>query len=296
VSADTLDVGLRTATAPSTRPVLPRAQQPSRGAKRPIRTRRLKRALALLVLTIILQKSHTTLLSQVIYDQRQQHLSASLGTPSPNIGSGDALGLLQIESLRVNDVVVEGVSIEHLRGGPAHVAGSALPGDAGISVVYGHRTAYGGPFEGVGDLLNGDSVVMQARNGGPITRYVVDRVERRVQPDDLDLPNADRIAYLLLVTSEPGLFADEMIVVVARALPVTAAASVIPEFGDPVGRDAPFLDLLLVSSAVGGTLLAFGWIRRRVSPTLAIIVVAPIGTYAVLRLLLLADHAFALAR
>ncbi len=295
MTAKTVDVGLIRPGAPLPKAELPRAPGPERIDRRPTWRRRAKRIAVAVAALFIVMKAHTSLLSHALYDQRQQHLAADLGTPTPELGEGDAIGLIQIESLLVNDVVVEGLTADHLRGGPAHMTGSALPGDAGVMVIYGHRSAYGGPFGDIADLVNGDSVVLQARNGGPITRYIVDRTERDVELDDLDLPNADQIAYVVLATSEPAMFTDDLTVVVARALPVTEATSSVPDLTSPFD-DAPLIDLLLALVAILGTALSVKYLRGRVMMPVTVAVVAPAALFAVLRVILLVERALPIAR
>lgn len=240
---------------------------------------------------------HARLLTTLVHDQRQQHLAARLNKPLPTIHAGDALGVIQIESQAVNSVFVEGVTVDHLRGAPAHLEGSALPGDAGVMVLYGHRTAYGGPFADVVDLVNGDSIVVQARNGGPIVRYIVERVERNTHVVDIELPTTDQISYLLIVTSEPGLFDGDQSVVVARALPVTDADATVPDLSVDVGVAAPFgIDALLAIVSMFGAVIAVHYLRPRTSSMVMIAAAAPMALFAVIRLLMLFDSALPITR
>ena len=52
---------------------------------------------------------------------------------------------------------------EHLRKGPGHYPGTALPGKIGNFVVSGHRTTYAAPFNRIGELRRGDEIVVEAR-------------------------------------------------------------------------------------------------------------------------------------
>ena len=62
-------------------------------------------------------------------------------------------------------VVVEGVSPADLQKGPGHYPGTALPGEIGNTVISGHRTTYGAPFNDLLDLRDGDAVVVETRDG-----------------------------------------------------------------------------------------------------------------------------------
>jgi len=236
-----------------------------------------------------------SVLAPLVHEQRQHHLAANYETPKPTIGVGDPLLVLQVESLGINEVVVEGVSVDRLRGGPAHWRGSALPGDAGVMVILGHRSGYGAPFADISTMKNGDSIVAQARNGGPIVRYVVDRVEVDASLADLKLDKTDVVSYMLLATSD-GWLGDSFTVVVARALPVTDAEPVLPDLAD-VPRPAPFgLEALLAGGSLAAALLASQWLRGRASVLARVAVVAPPAVYGGIRLLIALDTVFALTR
>ncbi|MBI5087792.1 MAG: class E sortase [Actinobacteria bacterium] len=276
---------------------LPRAPVQPRPRRRFAWRRPLKVGVALVVALVVVYQVHARLIASVIHDQRQQHLAAQLAKPAPTIGDGDALGIIQIESAQLNAVFVEGVSVDNLRAGPSHLSGSALPGDAGVMVLFGHRTAYGGPFREVAALENGDSIVVQARNGGPIVRYIVDRVERDIGVDDVDLPKPGQIAYLVLVTNESGLLHADQTVVVARALPVTDATAVVPDLAETGDAPAPLgLEAILGAVALVGAALAIWYLRGRFSGVVVAVAAGPAAVFGIVQLLMLLDGMRPLAR
>lgn len=61
-------------------------------------------------------------------------------------------------------VVVEGVGVADLKRGPGHYPGTALPGQVGNTVISGHRTTYGAPFEQLDRVRPGDAVVLETRD------------------------------------------------------------------------------------------------------------------------------------
>ncbi|MFN2589183.1 MAG: class D sortase [Actinomycetota bacterium] len=61
-------------------------------------------------------------------------------TPRPS--EGEAIGLIRIPSIGLDVAFLEGVSDVVLRAGPGHLPWTALPGDAGPSVVAAHRDAH----------------------------------------------------------------------------------------------------------------------------------------------------------
>jgi sortase A len=79
------------------------------------------------------------------------------------IALGDAIAVLRIPAFGADYgyAVVEGVSRRDLQRGPGHYPGTAMPGEIGNVVISGHRTTYGAPFSRVGELREGDAVVVE---------------------------------------------------------------------------------------------------------------------------------------
>jgi sortase A len=98
----------------------------------------------------------------------------------------------------VDLLVLEGASGRTLAWGPAHVAGSAVPGARGNAIVTGHRDTH---FAFLRDLRNGDALIVETANG-TTHRY---RVERAFVADrlQLKLPADGRSTTLALVTCYP---------------------------------------------------------------------------------------------
>ena len=231
-----------------------------------------------------------TLVGPLMYAQRQQHLSASYSARIPEIHESGAALALQMPDLESSTIVVEGVTLDNLRGGPAHQTGSGLPGDPGVMVVYGHRHAYGAPFAKLDQLEAGASIIVKARNG-PIVDYRVDRVERDTTVKAVELADdTDSLSYLLLVTSENGMLNDKQIVVVARALPISDAAPLVPTLDDDPARTLPYgVDVLLGNAAVVVAALAWMFLRSRTSVMVRLAAVAPMAIFGVVRLVLMLD-------
>lgn len=83
-------------------------------------------------------------------------------------------------------IVLDGASGRSLAFGPAHVSGTALPGDSGSSVIAGHRDTH---FQFLGELRPGDPLEIQRLDGVSV-RYevtesrVIDSRVRRIPLDD----------------------------------------------------------------------------------------------------------------
>jgi hypothetical protein len=115
--------------APVARTELPRAPQAPKERREWPLGKYAKRAVLIALAVVLVYLVQTQLVAQVMFQQRQQHLAAEFKTPSPQIGSGEALGIVQVPTAGIDRAFIEDVTVDHLRGGPAHVAGSALPGD-----------------------------------------------------------------------------------------------------------------------------------------------------------------------
>jgi len=71
---------------------------------------------------------------------------------------GTAMAYLEIPSIGVRQVVLEGTTSGVLFDGPGHRRDSPFPGAPGTTVIMGRRATYGGPFSQIGDLKEGDAI------------------------------------------------------------------------------------------------------------------------------------------
>jgi sortase A len=161
--------------------------------------------------------AHLLLLSS-LSEQRDQALlrdqlrsEVRLGTApvSLPIAPGAPVAELVVPRLGLDTVVVQGTTSADLRHGPGHRASSPLPGQAGVAVVAGRRSAYGGPFAHLDRLRVGDLVT--ATTGQGRFTFEVDDIRHTGFP--ASLPPGD--ARLQLVTSEPAWTPDRVLVVSA---------------------------------------------------------------------------------
>lgn len=91
---------------------------------------------------------------------------------------GKSLARILIPDIGVDQIIVEGVSVEDLRKGPGHYATTPNPGQAGNAAVAGHRTTYGAPFHRVDELQPGAIITVSTVQG--TFEY---RVKENVAPD-----------------------------------------------------------------------------------------------------------------
>jgi sortase A len=256
-----------------------------------------KRAAVLLVVGLVVLWMQDRLIGPLIHQQRQLHQASSFRTPKPTVTPGDAVAVVQVPTLNINQIVIEGATVDNLRGGPVHLEGSALPGDAGVMVLFGHRTSYGAPFREIGSLAANDEVVVQARNG-PIVKYIVERVERGARLATVDIgDDPGALSYLLLVTNEGRWTDGDQVVVVARALPVTDAEPVLPNLGlGPNGSSPIGLQTLLAAAALVAVALTVGFLRGRARTGIIVMVTVPMVILAVIWQLMSLDALLPFAR
>jgi LPXTG-site transpeptidase (sortase) family protein len=78
---------------------------------------------------------------------------------------GTPVALLEIPSLQLREIVVEGTSSDPLMSGPGHRRDTPLPGQVGTSVIAGRRATYGGPFRSIDQLRAGDKITVTTGQG-----------------------------------------------------------------------------------------------------------------------------------
>jgi len=153
-------------------------------------------------------------------------------TVTPIALPGDAIGIIRIPRLGANYgyAIVEGVSTDDLKKGPGHYPGTANPGGVGNFVISGHRTTYLAPFNGLGDMVIGDAIVIETRD-----TYYTYRVTKTasVLPTDvnvvLPVPGQPRAkpthALITLTTCNPKYSASHRLIIsglLESALPKSA--------------------------------------------------------------------------
>lgn len=161
-----------------------------------------------------------------VYTQRMQlQLQQELGEAHvpgrlPKIELGRAVAMLRIPRFGrdYHYAVVEGVDTEHLKKGPGHYPGTALPGQIGNFVVSGHRTTYLAPFNRIDQLKRDDEIIIDAAEA----RYTY-RVTSKdiVEPDEVDVlspvpgkPDAKPTrAFITLSTCHPEYSAAQRLIV-----------------------------------------------------------------------------------
>lgn len=205
--------------------------------------------------------------------------TAKLGGKIP---LGTPVALLQIPRAGVDDVVLEGTTSGVLEQGPGLEADTPLPGQAGISVIYGRQSLFGGPFRHLSSLRSGD--VLAITTGAGTFDYRV--INLRYPGDPYPPPLAPGQGRLTLVTTTgpgwPGLGQhDEFLYVDAQLVtkPVASPSgqpTLIPANQEPMHGDKSVLFVLVLwLELLVATVLATVWVGSRWAVWQAWLVSAP---------------------
>ncbi|MDQ1712314.1 MAG: sortase [Frankiaceae bacterium] len=146
---------------------------------------------------------------------------------------GQGLTRLEIPTLKLKVLVVEGTTPAALKAGAGHYINSPLPGEAGNVAIAGHRTTYGRPFNRLDEMKTGDVVYLDT----PFARYEYKTVAsfdgqsnpHPVTPTTFSVvarPNDPAAHWLTLTTCHPKGSARQRLVLrlqLARTLPPVKA-------------------------------------------------------------------------
>jgi sortase (surface protein transpeptidase) len=103
---------------------------------------------------------------------------------------GDPVGIIEIGSIHLQDVVVEGVAPSQTQKGPGHVPGTAGLGQAGNSAVLGRIAGYGGPFADLDKVHTGDPVLVTTTHGFIVYKVTEVRAQTILGPGQAPPPSS----------------------------------------------------------------------------------------------------------
>ena len=200
-----------------------------------------------------------------LYAQLREELAAATAPTGGRIDAGSPVALLTIPGLSFNEVVVEGTSPGDLRQGPGHRRDTPLPGQAGVSLVYGRSSTFGAPFAQIDRLRAGDRVTVSTGQGEFTYRV------RGVRRDGDPLPptlakGAGRLTLETSAGADPlqhgnTVFVDADLTTQAAATP-SGRPGVIPPEESAMASDAnAAVPLVLWLQALALLLGGFVWAR-----------------------------------
>ncbi len=139
------------------------------------------------------------------------------GQPS---SADDGLTRVSIPKIDLDAIIIEGTSRKQLALGPGHMERTALPGEAGNSVITAHRDTF---FRHIYELNKGDEIRVR-RSGRTFTYQVTGK--KIVQPSDNSVLAPSSDAKLTLITCYPTYYigpAPERLVVFSKLIDGTPA-------------------------------------------------------------------------
>ncbi len=177
---------LRASTSPRA-PLSPNARQPSRRRGRaqeppPPLSARLQLVHGIFVLLCVLSESlllELVLVSSIqqgaaqrrAFERYRSDLAKTLAPVGPaafdgrELRAGTPVSYIEIPSIGVKQVVVEGTTARTLLAGPGHRRDTPLPGQPGVSVLLGRRASFGGPFSRINRLKPGSLIRVTTGQG-----------------------------------------------------------------------------------------------------------------------------------
>lgn len=203
------------------------------------------------------------------------------------LADGAPVAQLVIEKINLNEMVVEGTDSNTLRSGVGHRRDTVLPGQEGMTVLFGRAWSYGAPFGQLSALKVGDEIVTYTGQGK--STYKVTGM--RHAGDKGLAPVKAGSNHLVLTTAEGQFFTPTSVLRVDAELQGTAFETglrvtkwaAIPAEGRELGIDTRY------SWALGLTLLLLAlvqilgmWSVRRFGRAKVWLVVAPMFAFAML--------------
>jgi sortase A len=175
--------------------------------------------------------------------------------PVGPVAQGTPVAVVQIPQIGLTGaVVVEGTSASDLTNGPGHRPDSVLPGQVGVSVIYGRRVSYGAPFAHLLRLRVGDRI--RVTTGQGVATYRVSSFGDGTHPAPANSTNR-----LVLITAGSSASAHDTVSVSADLLSTPQPSSgVVGAAGDDQKAGATGVDDALVPALLwsqGLLLLAF---------------------------------------
>lgn len=135
------------------------------------------------------------------------------------------IGRIQIPSIDLDWAVAKGVAIADLRSGPGWMPGTAALGAPGNSVLSGHRTTYGAPFNRLDELDLGDHIVVSVPGRADAVYEVRDVFI--VAPTEVGVAASTSGSRLTLTTCHPKGSARERLIVQAEQVAGPGAAAAV---------------------------------------------------------------------
>jgi sortase (surface protein transpeptidase) len=248
------------------------AARPASGKRAPVGL-----ALTLLLALVLGFFGYVFGLSQLSEQRAQTNLrktfAHALGqavAPVGPVASGTPVAAISIPRLGLDQtIVVEGTSAQDLTLGPGHRRDTVLPGQTGVSVIYGRRVTFGGPFEHLMQLQVGDEITVTTGQG--VARYRVSSFGDAQRPAPANSTNR-----LVLATADSTGWPHE-------SVSVSADLQTRSQPAGPARPAIPIAEESMAGGATGSALAALLWSQALLAIAILIPIAAvrwsPIATY-----------------
>jgi sortase A len=129
------------------------------------------------------------------------------------IENGDAIGRIEVPSVGIDYVFVQGTDEADLEKGPGHYPDTGLPGQGRTIGIAGHRTTYLAPFHDIAEIDVGDEVDLDMPYGK--FRYEVTKTDI-VDPTDVQVVDDVGVERVVMTACHPLYSAAQRYVVTAE--------------------------------------------------------------------------------
>lgn len=197
--------------------------------------------------------------------------------PVEPVAEGTPVAALTIPRLGLaQTIVVEGTSARDTAAGPGHRRDTVLPGQAGVSAIYGRRMTFGAPFAHLLSLQVGDVITVVTGQG--VSRYRVSSFGDSAHPAPANSANR-----LVLASADAGAVPHQIVTVsadlVTKPFPNAGFLAAVSDNEANLAADPgpTLLPLLLWSQALLVLAVAVPFLVTRWSPVATYLCVAPIA-------------------
>jgi sortase A len=152
------------------------------------------------------------------------------GLFAKRVNTGEGIGRIQIPSIDVDVVAVQGTDTASLQKGPGHYPDTPFPGQGGTTAFAGHRTTYLAPFRHLDQLKPGDEIDVNM----PYANFAY-RVQKTRVVDDSAVNIVHKVGYerLVLTACHPLYSAAQRIAAFAKLQEVSFFALGDRRWNDP---------------------------------------------------------------
>jgi sortase A len=143
----------------------------------------------------------------------EQRVSRLADRFEDEVTRGEGIGRIEIPSIDLDIVFVEGTDTASLQKGPGHYPSTAFPGQGRTVAIAGHRTTYLAPFNDIDEIDDGDEITLEMPYAD--LTYTVQKHEI-VDPTDVYVIEDRGYERLVLSACHPKYSAAQRYIVFAK--------------------------------------------------------------------------------